>query len=167
MSLIIATINVRGFGSLIKKNYLRNFLDDHRIDVACLQEITNSSDKLTDSDYKYIMSRGSSGLSTAIVIKNHLKPKEVQKDLNGLIIKLIFKNYSIININGYSYKRENNFEKRSRLFTKYVQKYIQNNENTILLGDFNTVTEKVQPGKFSSFLRDLINCLNIKDSPNI
>ena len=79
MSLIIATINVRGFGSLIKKNYLRNFLDDHRIDVACLQEITNSSDKLTDSDYKYIMSRGSSGLGTAIVIKKPFKTKRSTK----------------------------------------------------------------------------------------
>ena len=39
--MIIATINIRGLGSQSKKKYLGDFLNEHEIDIACLQEISN------------------------------------------------------------------------------------------------------------------------------
>ena len=117
--------------------------------------------------YKYILNGRSSGLGTAIAIKNHIKPIEILKDLTRRIIKIILKNFSIINVYWYPHSINNNIDKRSKLFTKELPKYIPNNENVILMGDFNAVTEKEVLGRYMKALKNLIVELEFKDSHNI
>jgi len=164
----ITTINVRGLSSLKKKKYLSEFLIDNKIDIACLQEISNSFEDFPDGNYIYVLNRGLTGLGTAIVYRKELKPIETHKDINGRIIKLTFKDYSIINVYGYPLKsEENNLRKRINFFTKDIPKYINSNENIILLGDFNAVPEKKQPGTFLWNLKNLIENLNYIDCHEI
>ena len=93
MDLNIATINIRGFGSPSKKRYLSDFLNEHSIDIACFQKISNPFHDFQDKNYNYILNYGTSALGIAVIIKNHLKPLNIEKDPNGRIIKIIFNNF--------------------------------------------------------------------------
>ena len=66
----LTTINVSGLSSLKKKKYLCDFLKDHKIAIACLQEISNPFEDFLDTNYRYILNEGSQ-LGTAIVYKKH------------------------------------------------------------------------------------------------
>ena len=67
MSLKIATINVRGLNSLNKKTYLRDLLIENHIDIACIQEVKNPYDELSDENFKYILNIGEKRLGTVII----------------------------------------------------------------------------------------------------
>jgi len=159
MNTKLATINIRGLSTLLKKRYLSQFLTDNQIDIACLQEISNPFNDFPNSSYNYILNKGDFGLGTAIVFKEHLKPTRIEKDPSGRIIKITFKEYSIINIYGYPQGKDHNPEKRLRVFTTILPIYIKSNENTIIMGDFNTAASKDEPGNYmwqlNKFLKDL------------
>ena len=82
---------------------------------------------------------------------------------------MYFKNYSIVNIYGYPVGKEYSAETRRKLYTKNLQKFINPNETTIIMGDFNAVTEKGEPGLCSYIwqLKNLIEKLNIIDCHHI
>ena len=90
MALNLATINIRGLGSLSKKKYLGDFMDDNCIDIACIQEVSNPFHDFPSTKYKYILNHGSSALGRAFVIKNNINPNDIKKDPPGQITKLIF-----------------------------------------------------------------------------
>ena len=167
MSLTIATINIRGLNSLNKKKYLTQFLYDNNIDIACLQEISNPFVDFPDNNFTYILNRGPTGLGTGIVLKASIKPGNIEKDETGRILKIYLKDFNIINIYGYPSGKEHNTEKRNRLFSQNLQKYLKPNEINILMGDFNAVIEKNLPGSYLWQLKHIISELKYVDCDTI
>jgi endonuclease/exonuclease/phosphatase family metal-dependent hydrolase len=160
----IATLNINGISAQTRLNMLEEFLYKHHIDLAMLQEVTNSKINKIRRYIAYI-NIGTEGRGTAILAKDNYLITNIQRIPTGRGITAHFNGIKTINIyapSGSKKKREReDFYNGdvARLLTHY-------SDNMVLAGDFNCVlTPSDCTGSFnvSRALTRLVTGLDLVD----
>ena len=136
MTLKIASLNINGIKSTAKQNELWRFIRENEIDVLGVQEFNTRHLEVPVPDYKIKIGYNGSELGSAVIYNTQLDLKDTETSSSGRIIKMSFKNFTLINV--YGYQPGLGTEKRNHFFLRELPHYIPvNNQPVILLGDFN------------------------------
>ena len=151
----IISWNVNGLRAAYKKGFL-DWFKKSKADIVCIQELRAEKEQLPEDlinikgYYSYFNSAVKKGYSgTAIYTKE--KPLRVEKEIGfkrfdeeGRMIKLEFKDFTLINFympNGGRQKQTMDFKLK---FYDYLFKYLKkNNKKLILTGDFNIAHKEI------------------------
>ena len=156
MTLKIGTLNVNGIKSTAKQNELWRFIRENEIDVLGVQEFNTRYLKVPIPDYKIEIGYNGSELGSAVIYNTQLDLKDTETSSSGRIIKMSFKNFTLINV--YGYQPGLGTEKRNRFFQLELPHYIPvNNQPVILLGDFNASLCSTDKKRAQSYIKLLKN----------
>ena len=161
----IATLNVRGLKTQIRRNFIQKFINDNKINILALQEINIPTLDLINKNLKVLINYNPDGLGTALIYDDWLDLKEHTFSEDGRVIRAVFNSFTIVNV--YGYQEGAPAETRNGFFKEILPNFLKPfKENLILLGDFNTTISKddrLGPSKISAPLKYLINNLQLKD----
>ena len=156
MILKIGTLNVNGIESTAKQNELWRFIRENEIDVLGVQEFNTRYLEVPIPDYKKEIGYNGSELGSAVIYNTQLDLKDTETSSSGRIIKMSFKNFTLINV--YGYQPGLGTEKRNRFFQRELPHYIPvNNQPVILLGDFNASLCSTDKKRAQSYIKLLKN----------
>jgi exonuclease III len=133
----IATLNINGISASTRLNMLEEFLYKQNIDLALLQEVTNSKISKIRRYTAYI-NMGTEGRGTAFLAKDSHVITNIQRIPTGRGISALFNGIKIINI----YAPSGSEKKRERVdfYNGDVARLLMHpSDNLILAGDFNCV----------------------------
>lgn len=119
--MIIATFNIRGIRTPDENNYLWDSIMENKWDMIALQEINTLMIKnpINDYDIGVHHNHETPNCGTAIIHKNTLNVKNVNKSINGKLIKIEFENLTL----------------RNKSFRLEIPSYVKIKDENLLLTD--------------------------------
>jgi exonuclease III len=93
----IATLNINGIAATTRIQMLEDFLHTHDIDIACLQEMTNTAIN-TKRNYTSHMNIGSDDRGTAIPTKDCYQLTDIRRIPTGRGMSAHFNGVKILNV---------------------------------------------------------------------
>ena len=178
----IATLNVNGLNCQKKQQILFDFIQTNGLNIIGLQEHNlKQEDVLMDIFYDnfHVIINESINIKggTAILIDKRLTDNilQVEKSSDSRIIsaKITVGSDHLHILNIYAPSGTKQCKDRENLFKNEIIYYLRNNlSNTIILGDFNCITNckdasKIVQGLISKNLQNLINKLKFVDIWNV
>ena len=154
----IVSYNINGIRSVLRKDFDK-WLARFNPDIICLQEIKANEEQFNKEIFEnlgytcYVNSAQKAGYS-GVAILSKIKPKKVeygcgnyQIDIEGRLVRLDFKNYSVLSVyfpSGSSGEKRQEFK---FMFLDFFQNYInelkQSIPNLIICGDFNICHKEI------------------------
>ena len=154
----IVSYNINGIRSVLRKDFDK-WLAMYNPDIICLQEIKANKEQFNKEIFEnlgytcYVNSAQKAGYS-GVAILSKIKPKKVeygcgnyQIDIEGRLVRLDFKNYSVLSAyfpSGSSGEKRQEFK---FMFLDFFQNYInelkQSIPNLIICGDFNICHKEI------------------------
>ena len=154
----IVSYNINGIRSVLRKDFDK-WLARFNPDIICLQEIKANKEQFNKEIFEnlgytcYVNSAQKAGYS-GVAILSKIKPKKVeygcgnyQIDIEGRLVRLDFKNYSVLSVyfpSGSSGEKRQEFK---FMFLDFFQNYInelkQSIPNLIICGDFNICHKEI------------------------
>ena len=154
----IVSYNINGIRSVLRKDFDK-WLARCNPDIICLQEIKANEEQFNKEIFEnlgytcYVNSAQKAGYS-GVAILSKIKPKKVeygcgnyQIDIEGRLVRLDFKNYSVLSVyfpSGSSGEKRQEFK---FMFLDFFQNYInelkQSIPNLIICGDFNICHKEI------------------------
>lgn len=154
----IISYNVNGIRAAIKKGFL-DWLSGDVVDIICLQEIKATKDDVDIENLEALgfhtywfpaQKKGYSGVAVFAKIKPDkvfYGQEDTQSDLEGRVIRLDFKKFTLVNAyfpsgtsgdirQAYKYEWLENF-------TKYLRKLHQTQKKIIVCGDYNIAHREI------------------------
>lgn len=162
----IATINLNSSNCKANKGLLKDFIMNHDIDVAFLQEVSYEDFSFVYT-HNALVNISSDKKGTAILIRKTLEFSDYILDLSGRITSVIVNNVNMINI--YAHSGNNMRKERDHLFTEALTIHLNKPKCafTLIGGDFNCVLDakdtKGTQNNFSSGLKNLVDLLSLQD----
>lgn len=157
------TVNINNFSALAKQHLFVQFLKQHDIDIAFLQEV--NIDSLHHlAPYKYRVNVGLDSRGTAIVYRPQIGLLEFDEHPSGRIISTILDDTVFINV--YAPSGAKNRLERERLYQQDLTQHMMKRRKIILLGDHNaTIAIKDSVGKMNmcKALKQLVESMNLVD----
>jgi exonuclease III len=158
----IATINISGIASQVSLTMLEEYLRQQDIDIALLQEVTNT--KLTTfRRYNTHINVGTENRGTAIIAKEGLILTNTTRLPSGRGMTARFESIQIINI----YATSGAEKRRESFYNSEVPTLLPRTPMEIILaGDFNCILNKADStgqGNFSKKLEKLVRGLSLRD----
>ena len=152
----IISWNVNGLRSIYRKGFIE-LLERENFDIVCLQEIKAKKEQLSfdflgPKGYVSIYNSAERPGYSGVAVYSKIKPDKVGRKLGfsrfdneGRILKLDFKNFSLINVyipHGARDKRNLDYKLEAyNHLSKEIEKL--KDENVILMGDFNIAHRKI------------------------
>ena len=154
----IVSYNINGIRSVLRKDFDK-WLAMYNPDIICLQEIKANKEQFNKEIFEnlgytcYVNSAQKAGYS-GVAILSKIKPKKVeygcgnyQIDIEGRLVRVDFKNYSVLSVyfpSGSSGEKRQEFK---FMFLDFFQNYInelkQSIPNLIICGDFNICHKEI------------------------
>ena len=154
----IVSYNINGIRSVLRKDFDK-WLARYNPDIICLQEIKANEEQFNKEIFEnlgytcYVNSAQKAGYS-GVAILSKIKPKKVeygcgnyQIDIEGRLVRVDFKNYSVLSVyfpSGSSGEKRQEFK---FMFLDFFQNYInelkQSIPNLIICGDFNICHKEI------------------------
>ena len=154
----IVSYNINGIRSVLRKDFDK-WLARCNPDIICLQEIKANEEQFNKEIFEnlgytcYVNSAQKAGYS-GVAILSKIKPKKVeygcgnyQIDIEGRLVRVDFKNYSVLSVyfpSGSSGEKRQEFK---FMFLDFFQNYInelkQSIPNLIICGDFNICHKEI------------------------
>ena len=154
----IISYNINGIRSVLRKDFDK-WLASCNPDIICLQEIKANEEQFKKEIFEnlgytcYVNSAQKAGYS-GVAILSKIKPKKVeygcgnyQIDIEGRLVRLDFKNYSVLSVyfpSGSSGEKRQEFK---FMFLDFFQNFInelkQSIPNLIICGDFNICHKEI------------------------
>ena len=154
----IVSYNINGIRSVLRKDFDK-WLAMYNPDIICLQEIKANKEQFNKEIFEnlgytcYVNSAQKAGYS-GVAILSKIKPKKVeygcgnyQIDIEGRLVRVDFKNYSVLSVyfpSGSSGEIRQEFK---FMFLDFFQNYInelkQSIPNLIICGDFNICHKEI------------------------
>ena len=154
----IVSYNINGIRSVLRKDFDK-WLAIYNPDIICLQEIKANEEQFSKEIFEnigyrcYVNSAQKAGYS-GVAILSKIKPKKVeygcgnyQIDLEGRLVRVDFKNYSVLSVyfpSGSSGEKRQEFK---FMFLDFFQNYINELKksipNLIICGDFNICHKEI------------------------
>ena len=130
----IITLNTNGIETQTRLRMLEEFIKQHDIDIALLQEVTDE-DKLTCRGYHVTANVGITGRGTAILHKLHIQLQIIEHILSGRGIAAYLDDTYIINI--YSLSGTAKRTERKEFFNVDTLGLLPISSIQLIAGDFN------------------------------
>lgn len=162
----IATINLNSSNTKANKGLLKDFINNHDIDVIFLQEVSYEDFSFIYTHHS-LVNISSDKKGTAILIRKSLTYSDSVLDLSGRITSVVINNVNMINI--YAHSGNNMRKEREHLFTEALTIHLNkpNSTSTLIGGDFNCVLEardtKGPPNNLSNSLKSVVDLLGLQD----
>ena len=154
----IVSYNINGIRSVLRKDFDK-WLAKYNPDIICLQEIKANEEQFNKEIFEnlgytcYVNSAEKAGYS-GVAILSKVKPKKVeygcgdyQIDMEGRLIRVDFKNYSVLSVyfpSGSSGEKRQEFKFMFLdFFQTYINKLKQSIPNLIICGDFNICHKEI------------------------
>tara|TARA_Y100001933_G_scaffold200929_1_gene202386 strand:- start:572 stop:1339 length:768 start_codon:yes stop_codon:yes gene_type:complete len=154
----IVSYNINGIRSVLRKDFDK-WLGMYSPDIICLQEIKANEEQFNKEIFEnlgytcYVNSAKKAGYS-GVAILSKVKPKKVeygcgnyQIDMEGRLIRVDFKNYSVLSVyfpSGSSGEKRQEFKFMFLdFFQNYINKLKQIIPNLIICGDFNICHKEI------------------------
>ena len=132
----ISSINIGTITNPTKLNALRTFINNHDLDIICLQEVEN--EQLSLPGYVVFFNVDHARRGTAIALKQHIRATHVERSLDSRILALRVQDTTICNL--YAPSGSAQRAARENLFRETLPYYLRHRTtHTILAGDFNCV----------------------------
>jgi exonuclease III len=133
----IATLNINGISTTTRIRMLEEFLYKHDIDLALLQEVTNTKITMFRRYVSHIHMR-TEGRGTAILAKDCYLLTDIHRIPSGRGISALFNGIRIINI--YAPSGSENKREREEFYTDHVARLLtHSSDNMVPAEDFNCV----------------------------
>lgn len=162
----IASVNICGITSDLKKFMLRDFIVTQCLDIVLLQEVSfRNFDFMTN--YQVILNVGQNLRGTAILIRNNMKYSNVRLLSSSRGISLDVNGFKIVNI--YAPSGSQAYREREVFFAQEFPLLLDNQDIHLLVGgDFNCITELSQTSNKSynnrcQILKDYISAKSLAD----
>jgi len=154
----IVSYNINGIRSVLRKDFDK-WLAKYNPDIICLQEIKANEEQFNKEIFEnlgytcYVNAAQKAGYS-GVAILSKIKPKKVeygcgnfQIDMEGRLVRLDFKNYSVLSVyfpSGSSGEKRQEFKFMFLdFFQNYINKLKQSIPNLIICGDFNICHKEI------------------------
>ena len=154
----IVSYNINGIRSVLRKDFDK-WLAIYNPDIICLQEIKANEEQFSKEIFEnlgytcYVNSAQKAGYS-GVAILSKIKPKKVeygcgnyQIDIEGRLVRVDFKNYSVLSVyfpSGSSGEKRQEFKFMFLdFFQNYINKLKQSIPNLIICGDFNICHKEI------------------------
>ena len=154
----IVSYNINGIRSVLRKDFDK-WLAKYNPDIICLQEIKANEEQFNKEIFEnlgytcYVNAAQKAGYS-GVAILSKVKPKKVeygcgnyQIDMEGRLVRLDFKNYSVLSVyfpSGSSGEKRQEFKFMFLdFFQNYINKLKQSIPNLIICGDFNICHKEI------------------------
>ena len=154
----IVSYNINGIRSVLRKDFDK-WLAKYNPDIICLQEIKANEEQFNKEIFEnlgytcYVNAAQKAGYS-GVAILSKIKPKKVeygcrnyQIDMEGRLVRLDFKNYSVLSVyfpSGSSGEKRQEFKFMFLdFFQTYINKLKQSIPNLIICGDFNICHKEI------------------------
>ncbi|MGE5355366.1 MAG: exodeoxyribonuclease III [Deltaproteobacteria bacterium] len=154
----IATLNVNGIRSAIKKD-LHSWITDQNIDILCMQEIKinetlANTEEISLSGYNSFWHSAKKDGYSGVACYSKQPPVSISKgigndlyDNEGRVLRLDFERFVLINVyipSGSSGEHRHEFKMKFLPdFGEYIEKVKKENENIVVVGDYNIVHKDV------------------------
>ena len=164
----IATINIQRVISEDRISQVINYARSKNLDLVGLQEVLFDRLPAVIKDYKIISNPHSKGGGTAFIYKATLNLSLVAAAADGRIIITKLNELSFVNV--YAPSGCLHIKTRKDFYRTVIVPYLSGSKQTVMLGDFNAVTRKIDrrendiiTGKPSEELKDIISAFNFID----
>ena len=154
----IVSYNINGIRSVLRKDFYK-WLAKYNPDIICLQEIKANEEQFNKEIFEnlgytcYVNAAQKAGYS-GVAILSKIKPKKVeygcrnyQIDMEGRLVRLDFKNYSVLSVYFPSGSSGDKRQEFKFMFLDFFQNYInelkQSIPNLIICGDFNICHKEI------------------------
>ena len=154
----IVSYNINGIRSVLRKDFDK-WLAIYNPDIICLQEIKANKEQFNKEIFEnlgytcYVNSAQKAGYS-GVAILSKIKPKKVeygcgnyQIDIEGRLVRVDFKNYSVLSAYFPSGSSGDKRQEFKFMFLDFFQNYInelkQSIPNLIICGDFNICHKEI------------------------
>ena len=154
----IVSYNINGIRSVLRKDFDK-WLARCNPDIICLQEIKANEEQFNKEIFEnlgytcYVNSAQKAGYS-GVAILSKIKPKKVeygcgnyQIDIEGRLVRVDFKNYSVLSVyfpSGSSGEKRQEFKFMFLdFFQNYINELTQSIPNLIICGDFNICHKEI------------------------
>lgn len=131
----IATVNLNNSNSLVYKMLLKDFLQNHDVDLAFLQEVIYEDFSFVPN-YNMIVNINSDKMGTAILLKKNLVYKNHIIDPSGRLISVVVNGINFVNV--YAFSGTNKKKQRDDLFRNQMAIHLSksNCRFSVVGGDF-------------------------------
>lgn len=162
----VATINLNSTNTAANKSLLKEFINEHNIDIVFLQEVSYN-DLSFVSSHNGLVNISVDRKGTAILIRKGFNYSDFIFDPSGRILSVVVNEVNYINI--YAHSGSDKKRERDELFTEGLSVHLNKpgTAYTMLGGDFNCILEANDSlglnKNFSNGLKNLVELFQFKD----
>lgn len=162
----LVTINLNSTNNPIHKSLLKEFLHNHSVDIAFLQEVAYENFTFVPS-YTAIVNISQEKVGTAILLRKNLQFDHPIIDPSGRIISVIVHGINFVNI--YAHSGTNKKKLRDDFFRSQIVVHLTKAkcDFSVIGGDFNCILDKGDSNSvvknFCPGLKSLVDQCNFKD----
>ncbi len=164
----IATLNIQRATACDRINQVTNCTRRNKLDIVALQEVLFDGLPDGNSDFTLMTNVFREKAGTAFLLKSNLSVTCEAASADGRVLVAKLGNIKIVNV--YAPLGNSYAQKRSDFFTTQMIPYLNQRHQTIMLGDLNAVTRKIDrkegdrtTGKAHGRLIELITAIPIQD----